>query len=35
MENILDLVADLNLGVIADEFCWSSRATNIILKGIS
>jgi hypothetical protein len=34
-ENIFDLVADLNLGAIADQFCWSSTSTNIILKGIN
>jgi hypothetical protein len=34
-ENIFDLVADLNLGAIADQFHWSSTSTNIILKGIN
>jgi hypothetical protein len=34
-ENILYLVANLNLGAIADQFCRSSTATNIILKGIN
>jgi hypothetical protein len=34
-ENILDLFADLNLRAIADQFCQSSMATKIILKGIN
>ena len=33
-ENVLDFVADFNLGTITDKFCWGTMAANVVFKGV-